>query len=159
MMHTMNDLPPSHPASVKMLVFLEILFGILGTISGILLMADPSGALLGFSSDIIEKIPFQSFFPVGLFLFLIYGILPIVLGIYSWTGNELFFKEISKAGGIHWTWQAAMGIIAVLVIWLIVEGALIGLDFPPTYFTVLIGAAIFVTLVLPSTRKYFAVKN
>jgi hypothetical protein len=46
--------------------------------------------------------------------------------------------------------------MAVLVIWLAVEGLLIGLDYPATYFTVAIGLAIFATLLPSSTRKYFA---
>jgi len=37
----------------------------------------------------------------------------------------------------------------------LIEGSLIGLDWPATYFTVLIGVGIFIMLILPPTRKYY----
>jgi hypothetical protein len=127
----------------------------MGIISGLLLMADPSGALVGFPSSIAEDIPFQNFFLVGLFLFVIYGLYPLFLAYSGWTRKELFFKEISRAGGIHWSWQGGAALIAILAAWLFVEYLLIGLDYPATYMTIVLGICIFVALVLPSTRRYF----
>jgi hypothetical protein len=144
------------PIAVKALFVLEVIFGVLGIISGILLMADPSGALVGFQPSMAEKIPFENFFLVGLFLFVIYGLYPLFLAYGAWTKKELFFKEISKAGGIHWSWQGGAALLAVLVAWLFVENLLIGLDYPATYMTIALGLAIFFALVMPSTRRYFA---
>lgn len=92
------------PQAVLALVVLEVFFGVMGIISGMILMADPSGALIGSPSSVAERIPFQNFFLVGLF----------------------------------------------------VENLLIGLDYPATYMTIILGLAIFVALILPSTRRYFA---
>lgn len=139
------------------MIVLELFYAFLGIVSGLLLLSDPSGAGLGFASDIREKIPFQSFFAVGLFLFAVYGLGSLVIAYGAWTRKELFLGTISKAFGHHWAWVAGMAQMAVLVVWLIVEGLLIGLDYPATYFTVAIGLAIFVTLLPGSTRKYFAV--
>jgi len=144
------------PQAVLALVVLEVFFGVMGIISGMILMADPSGALIGFPSSIAERIPFQNFFLVGLFLLVIFGLYPLLLAHGAWRKEELFFKEISRAGGIHWSWQGGMALIAILTVWLFVENLLIGLDYPATYMTIILGLAIFVALILPSTRRYFA---
>ena len=134
---------------------LEVFFGVLGVISGLLLMIDPSGALVGFPPSVAERVPFQNFFLVGLFLLVIYGIYVMFLAYGTWTRDELFLGEISKIGGIHWSWQGAVALLIVLMVWLIVENSLIGLDYPATYMTIAMGLAIFLALVMPSTRKYF----
>jgi hypothetical protein len=142
------------PASIIALVVLELFFGILGIISGLILILDPSGAGLGFGSDILEQIPFHSFLPVGLFLFAIYGLGSLVIAYGSWTRRGASLLG-SKRFGFHWAWVGGMTQMGVLLIWLVVEGVLIGLDFPATYFTVVVGVAIFATLIMPSTRRYF----
>jgi hypothetical protein len=147
----------NRPISSKVLVALLVFYGILGVISGALLISDPSGASLGFASDIREKVPFQSFLPVGLFLFLVYGVGSMVLAYGAWTRKESIFGSISRTVGYHWSWAGGMAMTLVLVIWLAIEGSLIGLDWPATYFTVLIGVGIFIMLVLPTTRKYYRV--
>lgn len=143
--------------AVKALIVLEIFFGAMGIISGVLLMADPSGALVGFPPSVAESIPFHNFFLVGLFLFVIYGLYPLFLAYGAWTRKDLFFMEISRAGGIHWSWQGGVALLAILVAWLFVENLLIGLDYPATYMTIVLGLAILAALVMPSTRRYFAV--
>ena len=145
------------PISSKVLIALLGFYGIIGLISGSLLISDPSGALLGFTSDIVGKIPFHSFLPVGLFLFLIYGVGSIVLAYGALTRKELIFGAISKSVGYHWSWFGGILLTAVLVVWLAVEGSLIGLDWPATYFTIIIGVGIFVMIVLPSTRQYYRI--
>jgi hypothetical protein len=145
------------PLSSIVLIAFEAFLGILGLIGGILLISDPSGGSLGFPSDVRESIPFQSFLPVGLFLFFVYDIGPLVLAYGATTRKEAYFGWVSKVGGYHWSWVGGMLLMAVLVIWLTVEGSLIGLDWPATYFTVLIGSVIFIMLILPHTRKFYRI--
>jgi hypothetical protein len=134
---------------------LLVFYGILGLISGALLIADPTGGGLGFDSNIVEKVPLHSFLLVGLFLFFIYGMGSLVLAYGALTRNESVFRKVSEVSGYHWSWTGGMLLTLVLVIWLAVEGSLIGLDWPATYFTVVIGVGIFVMLILPSTRRYY----
>jgi len=145
------------PVSSKVLIALLGFYGIMGLISGSLLISDPSGALLGFTSDIVDKVPFHSFLLVGVFLFLIYGVGSIVIAYGALTRKEFIFGVISKAVGYHWSWFGGILLTAVLVVWLAVEGSLIGLDWPATYFTILLGVGIFVMIILPSTRKYYQI--
>jgi hypothetical protein len=145
------------PISSKILIVFLVFYGIMGLISGALLISDPSGASLGFTSDIINKVPFHSFLPVGLFLFFIYGVGSVVLAYGALTQKEIIFGKISRTAGYHWSWIGGMLLTLVLVIWLAVEGSLIGLDWPATYFTVLIGAGIFIMLIMPSSRKFYRI--
>lgn len=131
------------------------LYGLMGTGSGIILISDPSGAGMGFTSDIRNEIPFQSFLPVGLFLFTVFGLVPLLLAYGALTRKELAFGKISTLSGYHWSWTGGMMLIGTLVAWLAVEGALIGLDYAATYMTVALGTAVFVLLVLPSNRSFY----
>ena len=143
------------PLSSGILIALLLFYGIMGLVSGALLISDPTGGGLGFTTDILEKVPFHSFLPVGLFLFFIYGLGSMVLAWGALTRKETMFRRVSVMGGHHWSWVGGMMLMLVLVIWLAVEGSFIGLDWPATYFTVLIGVGIFAMLVLPSTRTYY----
>jgi len=55
---TMDYPNVKRPISSKVLMALLVFYGILGLISGALLMADPTGVGLGFTSDIVEKVRF-----------------------------------------------------------------------------------------------------
>jgi hypothetical protein len=145
------------PLSSMVLIVLLVFYGIMGLISGSLLISDPSGASLGFTSDIKDKVPFHSFLPVGLFLFLVYGLGSLTVAHGAFYRKEIFFERISKIAGYHWSWVGGIMLTAILVIWLGIEGSLIGLDWPATNFTVLIGALIFATLIWPSTKAYYRV--
>jgi hypothetical protein len=152
------EYPETHrPFSSKILIALLAFYGIMGVISGALLISDPSGTSLGFTPEFQAKVPFQSFLPVGLFLFFVYGIGSMVLAYGALTRKESIFGGISRTAGQHWSWVGGMALTLVLVIWLVIEGSLIGLDWPATYFTVLIGVGIFIMLVLPATRKFYHV--
>lgn len=145
------------PVSVIVLFAFLAFYGVLGIVSGSILIADPTGAGMGFTSDLLDKMPFHSFLPVGLFLFFIYGIGGLLLAYGALTRRELFLEWLSSWSGRHWSWTGGVLMMFILVIWLLVEGSLIGLDFAATYFTVAIGAVISTMLVLPRTREHFRV--
>jgi len=137
------------------LIVFELLYGVMGIVSGLILMSDPSGAGLGFTPEIRDDIPFQSLLPVGLFLFFLFGLTPLVLALGAVTRREYAFGKVSEMLSRHWSWTGGVMLMVALVLWLLVEGLLIGLDYAATYFTVLMGAVISVMLLLPSIRKYY----
>ena len=147
------------PVSVTVLSAFEAFYGLLGIVSGVILIVDPSGAGMGFTSDLLDKMPFHSFLPVGLFLFIVYGIGGLFLAYGAFTRQELFLRWLSDRSGHHWSWTGGVLMMFTLVVWLIVEGSLIGLDFAATYFTILIGAVISSMLAWPSTREHFKVRR
>ncbi|OPY34252.1 MAG: hypothetical protein A4E32_00524 [Methanomassiliicoccales archaeon PtaU1.Bin124] len=142
------------PVAIMALAIVEAVFGLMGVISGILLIIEPNGTLIGFTEDIRLKVPFQTFLPVGLFLLLVYGVGSFLLAYGTWTRKELFLEKVSQIGGRHWAWTGGLLLMGVLLLWLLVEGQLIGLDFPATYMTVLFGLIIMVLLLMPSVRDF-----
>ena len=145
------------PKGVIILCALLAVYGVMGIISGLLLMADGSGKLLGFTAEYQDKIPFHTFVPVGMFLFLVYGVGSLLFMYGAWSRKELVFEPVSKWFGFHWSYAGAMGMIFVLVGWLFIEGLLIGLDFAATYMTMLFGLLIFVALLGPAVRRHLKV--
>jgi hypothetical protein len=143
------------PLSSKLLIAVEVLYGVMGIVSGMILIADPTGASMGFTSDIREDVPFQSFLPVGLFLFGVFGLVPLILAYGAVTKKELYFKRISEISGYHWSWTGGMLLVLALVLWLAVEGMLIGLDYAATYMTVIMGTVVLLALILPSNRTLY----
>lgn len=151
----MEPVKGGRPLGAILLTAVLLFYGAMGAVSGIILIADPSGAGMGFTSDIRDSIPFQSFLPVGLFLFTVFGLAPILLAYGALTKKELAFERLSEIGGHHWSWIGGMLLVATLVVWLVAEGMLIGLDYAATYMTVIMGAAVLLALMLPSTRRYY----
>ncbi len=143
------------PLGALLLVGALVFYGLMGVVSGLILISDPSGAGMGFTSDIRDKIPFQSFLPVGLFLLTVFGMAPLLLAYGALTKRALIFERVSEVSGHHWSWTGGMLLVASLVVWLAVEGSLIGLDFAATYMTVGLGMIVFLALVLPSTRRFY----
>lgn len=143
------------PFGALFLTIVLVFYGLMGVVSGLILISDPSGAGMGFTSDIRDRIPFQSFLPVGLFLFTVFGLVPLLLAYGALTKKEMVFGKISKMSGHHWSWTGGMLLVAALVLWLMVEGTLIGLDYAATYMTVVLGSLVFLALALPSTRRHY----
>jgi len=143
------------PLGALLLTIVLMFYGAMGVVSGLILISDPSGAGMGFTSDIREEIPFQSFLPVGLFLLTVFGLVPLLLAYGAFTGKVLVFQRINEMSGYHWSWTGGALLVLALVIWLAVEGMLIGLDYAATYMTVALGSLVLIALVLPSTRRFY----
>ncbi len=93
--------------------------------------------------------------PVGLFLLTVFGLVPLLLAYGAFTGKVLVFQRINEMSGYHWSWTGGALLVLALVIWLAVEGMLIGLDYAATYMTVALGSLVLIALVLPSTRRFY----
>ena len=91
---------------LSILLLLILSLGALG--GGGFLIADPSGELIGISSDFLESTAFNSFLLPGIILFMILGLIPIFIII--WTIIR----------GKHYKWFiVAQG--AILIGWLSIE--------------------------------------
>jgi hypothetical protein len=55
----------------------------------------------------------------------------------------------------YWVWNGTLILVAIIAIWLVYEGWLIGW-FPITYLTAIQGLLIFLFAMLPSVRKFYA---
>ena len=87
-----------------MLLFLA-LGGIYG---GIILILDPSGSQMGWTTDLLHGTPFSSFKIPGIILFLFNGLLPAVIFVVGFLNNPGWFKLVIIQG-------------LILIIWLTTE--------------------------------------
>jgi hypothetical protein len=138
------------PAWVTALVVVQALLAVMAIPSGTLLLADPSGRLIGAQlilPYLTESIPFvHDFVPVGIWLITVYGILPVAF-------------DVGLVKGVRLAWELTTLLGLTVVGWVAVEVALFyaPLGFTPLYPLIGgIGAAVAILSVLPSVRRFFA---
>ncbi len=145
------------PLSATISIALEYVSSIFGIGSGLLLMAEPSGAGLGFPSDFAHKIPTGNFFLVGVWLFVAFGIFPALFAWGLTTRRPWGFAErVVRRTGMHWAWAGALVICILELIFIGYETTLIGV-FGVTTNWAIIQVVMIIILLLPPTRKYFRV--
>ncbi len=92
------------------------IFGVIAGFSGGLpLLLDPSGQLLGLPSDLLSVLPFSDFLPVGLWLFVVYGV------GFSLVTYGLWRRK-------RWAWSLGILLGVVWICWLFLEFYLYGLQ-------------------------------
>ena len=147
------------PASILLIIALEIILAILGFFSGISFLQDPSGGTHGMDTSILMTTPISDFTPVGLFFVTCYGILPS-LAIYRlwklprWRRIDIFNKWTRE----NWAWTVTVVIGVILIVWIAVEVALIGSPIGlPRFLQVAmagIGGILIALAMLPRVRTY-----
>ncbi len=138
-------------------LILALLFLSLGGFSGgIPMLADPANGGYLQLADILPLLPVSNFILPGLFLLVVMGLFPLLL-IYAlitrpdWNWADGLFQW-SKS---YWAWTATLVFVAIIAIWLIYEGWLIGW-FSITYATAVAGFFILLFALMPSVRKFYA---
>lgn len=143
------------PFTLWLLIFLLLLLALNGLGGGIVMLMDPTGNMLGVA-DVLPSLPLSNFILPGLFLVVVMGLGPILLSYAliarpDWTWVEPLFQWSQY----YWAWTATLGLVAVLAIWLGVEGLMIGM-YPITYATAVVGLFLLLLALLPSVRKFYA---
>jgi hypothetical protein len=102
----------SRPSALKVLIVIELFIAVLGIVSGIGLLSDPTGKRMGL--DVVkDKIPFQNLTLLGLWFIGPYGLLPGALA-YGFYGGKL------------WAWKPSFYLAIIEVIWVIVQIPMVG---------------------------------
>ena len=144
------------PVTVKALVVLGLLSGVVGILSGYALIADPSGEGLGLSTGLLDGLPVGDFSLVGLLLSTAFGVVPLVAaaGLLTMRGPAVL-RSLSAWSRHHWAWTGTVAVAVTELIWMTVEAFLIGL-FGITVFWSFFQLAVLVVARHPDVRRFYA---
>ena len=137
------------------LVFFLLFLALGGLYGGLAMLTDPTGNSLQVA-DVLPLLPVPNYILPGIFLLVVMGLFPLLLSYaliarpnWPWV-NSLF--QWSKH---YWAWTATIIFVAIIAIWLAVEGLLIGF-FPITVITAVVGLLILLFTLVPGVRKFYA---
>ena len=145
-----------HPLMLWPLIICLLFLSLGGFSGGIPMLVDPANGGYLQLAHVLPLLPVSNFILPGLFLLGIMGLFPLLLTYAlntrpNWPRVAALFKW-SK---LYWAWTATLLFMAVIAIWLIYEGSLIGW-FPITYATAVAGLFILLFALMPSVRKFYA---
>lgn len=109
----MNRKSSGRPLAVTALTLLLGLQGLSGLVGGLGLVLDPSGRSLRIPLAWLEGSPFSDYLVPGVILFVVLGVVPMFVAYGLWSARP-------------WAWTGSALVGAALVVWLIVEIAVIG---------------------------------
>lgn len=132
----------SRPLTVWMLLVFLFSLGLRGVIGGGQFLLDPSGDIVGLSTAELERTPFENYLIPGLILSSVLGIAPLVVTIGVYRGRR-------------WAWFGSIIVAIALVVWVIVEGIVIGFGKRLQYPNLLQAVAMLVVAGAPSVRAAF----
>ena len=146
------------PKALYVLTGLSVFHGISALFGGSMLLRNPTGAWLQMPPANLENTPFADYLMLGLILFCVLGVYPLVLahglrGKRSWR----ILARLEALTGIHWAWLASLSAGVALVIWIVVQGRMIGFDHPLQAIYLSLGLVLIWLTLLPAIRRYGAV--
>jgi len=128
------------PGLAVVAMVLEILLGLGALGGGIALMVGPSGEILPLPVSALAGSPFANYFVPGAILFAILGLGPLVAAGLAWRQHPLApFLTVATGGA--------------LIIWLLVEIAIVGYTNHPPLQAVYLGLGIVMALVGGAWRR------
>jgi hypothetical protein len=148
------------PAALRTLVGLLVFQGVCATPPGLLLVVDPTGRLMQMPLSMLSGTIFHDFLIPGVILsgMLGLGAFFVAAGLYfrpawPWAGR------LNPCRRMHWSWTAAVGFGAALMIWIVVQVAMIGGGswLQPAYWG--LGLAIMLVSLAPSVRAHLSERS
>ena len=138
------------------LAFFLLFLALGGLYGGIAMLTDPTGGSLQLI-EILPLLPVPDYILPGLFLLIVMGFGPLFL-IYALLArpNWTWAVTLSRWSGHHWAWTGTLGLGVTLVIWLIVQGLLIGFKWSIQYVTAVNGFLIVLFVLVPGVRRFYA---
>ncbi len=142
------------PFVIWILVFWLVFLAFGGFYGGISLLMDPSGRQMGMDI-VLPMLPVRDFTPVGLFLLVVMGILPLFLAYAAVARPEWQWARVFSFGSKkHWAWVGIFIFGIGLILWLVIQGWLMGFRWPIQYITAANALFILIFVLSPPAQKY-----
>ena len=134
------------PLAVIALMAGLVVLGVGALGGGLQFILDPTGESIGMSAELLAGSPFTDFLIPGLILFTVLGVYPLFVcyGLYKRR---------------QWAWPAALSVGVALIIWIVVQGAVIGFGHWLQWLYLLFGIVIVLLVLLPSVRQTFGIDS
>ncbi|MFH1214419.1 MAG: hypothetical protein V1681_10040 [Candidatus Neomarinimicrobiota bacterium] len=151
-----NHPKSNRPFSLYLLVILMIFQSVGAIGGGLALVIRPSGTLIQMPLSMLEHSPFPNFLIPGLFLLIVLGLLP-ACECYALLKKPAcqFCTRLNPEKEVHWAWSLSFFIGIVLILWIDLEVMFLRSVALLHLIYALLGVAIVVVTVWPSTRRYF----
>jgi hypothetical protein len=144
------------PGSVILLYVLQAFLGLGAVAGGLVLLADPSGEMLGMSASVLERSPFDNFVIPGILLLLVFGLMPlfVLYGLikqpqWSWGYALTPFRAL------HASWSFSLYIGFGQIIWIMVQTYMMDAVSVVHVFYMSLGMLIQAVTLLPAVQRYF----
>ena len=107
---------------------------------GLQFVIDPTGESIGMSTELLAGSPFADYLIPGVILFTVLGVYPLVVCYGLYTRRQ-------------WAWLAALSVGVALIVWIVVQGAIIGFGHWLQWLYLLFGFVLVLLTVHPSVRQ------
>ncbi|WP_128546164.1 hypothetical protein [Larkinella soli] len=142
------------PAPFYVLLLVQLTLAVGGIQGGWRLISDPTGRSLGIPSEILTSLPLTSFEMPGTFILVMFGLVPLFLGIALWVRLPWPLAERTLEGcPYHWAWAASVGLCTLLLFWTGILFCLLGYRIYYQLIDGLMALVLLNLLLLPSVRQ------
>jgi len=144
------------PFEVYVLALLMVVMGLMSIAGGGTFVIKPDGSLMKIPVSDLAHTPFTNFLIPGLILLIVLGILPLII-TYAFFArpNSNFFGKLNVDHNMAWPWSWAIYYGFIVIMWIVIEIALIGYHSLMQTLVSILGVAILIVALLPRVRSYF----
>jgi hypothetical protein len=146
----------SRPFLLWLLIILLVFIGVGAIISGAMLFITPDGHLFQWTTEQLTGTPFSNYLIPGLILFTLLGLFPLFVsyGLLK-KPNWAWPKTINPIKKQHWAWTASWVAGTIMLIWIVVETALLGLISFLQPVIAVYGLLIIILTLTPGVKRHF----
>ena len=145
------------PVVLWLLILALVFLGLGGLYGGISMLIDPSGSLMGMQS-VLPQLGVPNYILPGLFLFFIMGLFPLFL-CYALIARPNWprIANLLPRGNHYWAWICTLALSIVLLLWLALQGILIGFIWPIQFVTLGNGVLLLGIALLPPLSRHYKI--
>jgi hypothetical protein len=146
--------PEDRPHALWPLLAMMGILSIGGFIGGISFVADPTGDGIGARLSWLDQTPVSDFLLPGLFLLVVYGLVPLLLmcGLV-WRFSPGFLRRVNGRIGYQWSWAGTIAVGSVLMSWIVYEFTVLPERMVLQPILLAVGALMVAIPLLPSMRR------